>query len=428
MRVWLVTIGEPLPIDGNGGDRLFRAGIFAAKLAAAGHEVLWWTSTFDHVRKQHRFPVDKLLPLESGVQLKLIHGCGYSKNVSLRRLFDHAILGWKFARQSAQMSTPDVILCSLPSLDLPVAVTRYGKLKGVPVIVDVRDLWPDIFLEIVPLWLRPLLNLGLIFMWWQVRYACRNAFAITGNAPYFVQWGLERGNRLRTKLDRYFPFGYSIPILTKIEEDCANQFWAKYALDKDEIQFTACFFGAFNNHFDLETIIDAALLLDAQGFNVRFVLCGAGDNLNVLKIRANGSRAVIFPGWIGRAEIWTLMAMSDVGIAPYKNHVGFLGNLPNKPIEYLAGGLPILSGLQGYLKELVEKNGCGLHYIPGKPQSLRNAIVYLIHNSDRLTQMSMNARQLFAKKFSAEMVYSDMESYLQNVVAVHSAQFNSQKK
>lgn len=116
MRIWLVTIGEPLPCDGNGGERLYRAGILSAMLAQRGHEVVWWTSTFDHARKQQRFPTDATLRLESGVLLKLLHGCGYTRNVSLRRLIDHAILARKFTRQAEGMPSPDVVLCSLPPL------------------------------------------------------------------------------------------------------------------------------------------------------------------------------------------------------------------------------------------------------------------------------------------------------------------------
>src|SRR6188474_514837 len=81
MNIWLVTVGEPLPMDGKGTDRLYRAGILATLLARHGHRVTWWTSTFDHVRKAQRFPTDTSHRLDNGVELKLLHGCGYSRNV-----------------------------------------------------------------------------------------------------------------------------------------------------------------------------------------------------------------------------------------------------------------------------------------------------------------------------------------------------------
>lgn len=420
MIVWLITIGEPLPIDRNGGDRLYRTGILAGMLVKSGVEVVWWTSTFDHVRKSHRFLTDTTIHLDSGILLKLIYGLGYRRNISLGRLLDHAILAWKFKRQAAKMGRPDIILCSLPSLELPVAATEYGGKHNVPVIVDVRDLWPDIFLEIAPSWFRPIFNLGLAPMWHQANTACKNAYSITGNAPGFVEWGLERANRIATSLDRHFPFGYEAPVLSNDEQDSALQFWANYGLIHKDGVLTVCFFGAFSNQFDLETVIDAALILEVENVDVRFVLCGTGENLGVLKIRAKGSRSIVFPGWVGRAEIWSLMALSDIGIAPYKNHIGFLGNLPNKPIEYMAGGLPVLSGLHGYLEELLETNECGLNYELSDPLALRDAIKGLVANRGQISVMSANAQKLFARHFSAEIVYEGMIAYLKNVVAMHS--------
>jgi hypothetical protein len=55
MRLWLVTVGEPLPSDGP-NERLLRTGIFSRFLAEQGHQVVWWTAEFDHVRKCHRPP------------------------------------------------------------------------------------------------------------------------------------------------------------------------------------------------------------------------------------------------------------------------------------------------------------------------------------------------------------------------------------
>lgn len=422
MRVWLVTVGEPLPTDGNGGERLHRTGTFAALLARSGHEVVWWTSTFDHVRKQHRFSTDTTVRLDNGILLKLLNGCGYTRNVSIRRLIDHATLARKFERQAEGVSRPDVILCSLPTLDLSVAATRYGKAHDVPVIVDVRDLWPDIFLEVAPHWARPLFNLALAPMWQQARIACRDTFAITGNSPKFVEWGLKFAQRSASEMDRHFPFGYEdSSVISDDAQEHAKQFWSAFGLHEGCPEFTICFFGTFSNQFDLETVIDSALMLEAEGARVRFVLCGTGERLGALKARACGSSSVIFPGWVGRAEIWMLMAISDVGIAPYRNHAGFIGNLPNKPIEYMAGGLPVLSGLQGYLEELLERHQCGLNYAPGNARALCKVIVQLMGDSDLLTTMSTNAHRLYSEEFTASTVYDKMMRYLQDVIVAYSA-------
>ena len=51
MRVWLVQRAESTPHDDN-GDRRLRIGILADILSSQGHEVVWWTSAFDHVERK----------------------------------------------------------------------------------------------------------------------------------------------------------------------------------------------------------------------------------------------------------------------------------------------------------------------------------------------------------------------------------------
>ena len=66
MLVWLVQRAEPTPIDNNGKQRLMRTGIFAKVLAAENHEVVWWTSSYDHHNHCHRFDNDKRVVVGDG--------------------------------------------------------------------------------------------------------------------------------------------------------------------------------------------------------------------------------------------------------------------------------------------------------------------------------------------------------------------------
>src|ERR1039457_4308343 len=72
MRSWLVNITDPLPIDGA-HVRLLRMGTLAGFLAARGHTVTWWTSTFDHYRKRHRFDRDATVDVDGRLSVRLLH-------------------------------------------------------------------------------------------------------------------------------------------------------------------------------------------------------------------------------------------------------------------------------------------------------------------------------------------------------------------
>jgi len=416
MQVWLATVGEPLPIDGP-ETRLYRTGIIADLLARQGHQVVWWTSTFHHWRKQHRFPGYTRLRMDNGVDIRLLHGCGYKRNISIRRIVDHMMIARKFSRMAEAEPRPDVILCSLPTLEFAVATTRYGQRHRVPVVMDVRDLWPDLFVAFAPSWARSLTKIALAPMRAQVRRGCRSAFAITGNSPEFVAWGLRHAGRLAGRFDQHFPFGYITNSPREVERVQAMAFWHEFGLVSGIDEFVVAFFGTMNSQFDLETVVDAALMLAAEGRAVRFVLCGTGEQVGVLRARARGSRAIVFPGWVGKAQIYTLMEMAQVGLAPYQNHVGFVGNLPNKPIEYLSAGLPVVSTLQGYLSKFLDEHECGITCANGDATALAQTLAALADDRARLKMLSENARRVFTERFEAEKVYGGMIDYLVEITA-----------
>lgn len=414
MRVWLVTVGEPLPTDGL-NDRLHRAGMLAGMLSTQGHDVVWWTSTFDHARKRQRFIRDTAIDVNDHLRIELLHSVGYKKNVSLSRIINHYSIARKFSKLAESRLPPDIILCSIPTLELGLAATKYGRKKGVPVVLDVRDLWPDIFLDLMPQWGRWLARRMLTPMYRITRSACAGATAITGVTQAYVKWGVSCASRPQTNLDRDFPFSYSEKIPSHNAIMASEEFWKKYGIVKGEKEFIVCFFGTLGRQFDLEIVIAAARKLRSQCRPFRFVLCGTGDNIDLYRDMARDCENVLFPGWIGTAEIWTLMRMSSVGLAPYRSSQNFVGHIPNKPIEYLSAGLPIVSALDGILEELLLKYDCGVSYANSDADGLAEVLNDLYDHPERLETMSKNAYALYRERFVAEKVYAEMIDYLQEV-------------
>lgn len=414
MRVWLVTVGEPVPTDGI-NVRLYRTGILSEMLVRAGHEVTWWTSTFDHMQKRHRYGATTSVQIADRARIVFLHSTGYRKNVSIGRIVDHRILARRFAEHVRTEDRPDVIVCSFPTIELAAASVAYGKENGVPVVLDVRDLWPEIFLELAPGWARPLMNMGLWPLWAATRRALRGATAITGNTEAFVKWGLSLAGRGAGSFDRHFLFGYPVPNITPNEAAAAGAFWGGNGLRADGGEFVACFLGTVGRQFDLETVVDAAKGLEAGGEPVKVVICGVGEKLDALKRRASGSPNIVFPGWINQKQIWTMMGMGSVGLAPYIGGMGFEMSIPNKVVEYLAAGLPIVSTLGGAVKELLDSRRCGVTYRPGDSIALADILKQLRRERGRLSEMSRNAKRLFETTYSAEKVYGDMIDYLCDV-------------
>jgi len=408
----LITVGEPLPTDGP-GERLLRTGILADMLSRRGHDVLWWTSSFDHFAKHQRHGTDVLQVVEDRYRIHQLHANGYRKNVSLTRLLNHYGLARKFRKHSVLEPRPEIILSSLPTLELCVEATRYGRKRGIPVVLDVRDLWPDIFLELVPRWGRSASRIVLSPLFQAAREACRDATAILGITPEIVAWGLKYAERAPSEWDRDFPLGYSQVPPPEGETEQAAERWRTRGVGAED--FNLCFFGTIGRQFDLETVIDAAWRLKEGDRPFRFVICGSGDKLEFYRKKASGCPNVLFPGWVNRADILALMQMSAAGLAPYRNKPDFLLSLPNKPLEYLSAGLPVVSSLKGTLKRLLEEHHCGMTYGEGDPDSLVATLVFLHDHREASYEMSRNARELFAGRFDAEKVYGELIGHLERI-------------
>ena len=207
MRVWLVTTGEPLPTDSSEG-RLLRTAILAEQMASNGTDVVFWSSTYDHMRKRQRANRNRTLEVQPNYQLRLLFAPGYRANISLRRHWHHRAVARQFRKEASRAERPDIILCSLPTLELCHEAVELGCRFNIPVVLDVRDLWPDLLLDLIP---RPARVGGRIAfhpMFQSVRHSCKHATAITGATPAYVNWGLAYAGREATPLDRNFPMGY----------------------------------------------------------------------------------------------------------------------------------------------------------------------------------------------------------------------------
>jgi glycosyltransferase involved in cell wall biosynthesis len=414
LNVWLITVGEPLPID-PGKPRLLRAGLLAEMLYGAGHHVTWWTSTFDHWRKQHRSVSDNRVEMKPGYVIRLMQGNGYGSNVSLTRLFDHWQLGLKFRNQSRERldagDRPDMILCSFPPIELAVAAVRFGREFGVPVAIDVRDLWPDIFLNLAPDPLKPLARFALAPYFNMAREACREATAILGITEPFVNWGVDYAGRARGPVDRAFPMAYPSDAPSEAEQEKARDWWHAKGISADGGNFTAVFAGTIGRQFEFEPVIEAAKALP----DMRFIICGTGERLDYLRGLAKDAPNVLMPGWVGAAEIWTLMRIAQVGLAPYHDEESFTKSLPNKPLEYLSAGLPVVSSLPGALASLLFTKDCGVTYPNRDAGALRDALRGLRADPARRAKLAENARATFDESFRAEKVYAQMIAHLGHI-------------
>lgn len=417
MTIWIVQTGEPLPID-DGAPRLLRSGILASYLTARGHDVLWWAADFVHRTKVHRNLPEAPVQAYDRLRIVPLHSPGYARNISVARWRDHLELARRFRALSAREAPPAVIHCGFPPIEIALEAARYGRRARVPVVMDTRDLWPEIFADNVPSWARPVARAVLQILQRDARAAFRLATHVSGHAPGFVEFGLRKAGRAAGPMDRHFPFGYHAQAPTEAQAAEARTFWRGMGVGPGSGETIVCSAGSYGaqRSLDLDTPIHAARILAGRGVPVRFVLCGDGPRLAACRELARDLPNVVMPGWVGYPHLWTLLRMSRIGLLPYLPVRDFALSVPNKAVEYLSAALPIATSLtDGYLHGLLDEGGCGLFYPGRDPDALASSLAALVTAPGSLDALSARAGRLYEQAFVADRVYGSLVDYLEEV-------------
>jgi glycosyltransferase involved in cell wall biosynthesis len=413
MIVWILQTGEPLHIDA-GNPRPMRAMNLANSLVDAGHTVVLWSSAFFHQQKSHRSKKTERITISEQLEIRLIPSPGYHRNIGFGRLWDHAMLAFNLNRQlQKEDTTPDVAFIGYPPIEVAAVMTRWLNMRGVASILDVKDQWPSFFLDALP---KPLRGIGHIVLWpyfYFGRRAMREASGLSAMAETFLEWALDFAGRSRGEHDQIFPLTSPSSSFTKESTECARTWWSSQGINFDSNILRLVFIGSHMSVFDFQPVRDAAQFFAHRNARVEFVICGDGGFSVELRAMLADLPNVFFPGWVDRAQIEVLAENSHAALIPYKNIDNFTTNLPNKVIDSLSLGLPILSPLHGEVANLIENYGVGLRYGKDFGRSLVECIESLISNPSARQKMSNNARILYTEKFSYEMVYGGLVKHLE---------------
>ncbi len=381
---------------------MLRTALVSEMLADRGHHVTYWTSRFDHLRKSQRLTAPGVLDSGAGYQIHCVDALPYTKNVSVTRLRHNAIVSQDMKqRMGAAAQRPDILVADLPTLELAELAGQIGKDWDIPVVLSIRDLWPDVFYTLLP---KPLAAFGkLLFARWdaRARRAASLATSLVGISPGYLAWGLEKADRARRTEDAILPLGYPDgQALTPQAVDRAAAKFAAMGLDLDKP--IICFVGTFGRSYDLSTVLKAARHLP-DSLGAQFVLCGEGDQADAWTAQAEGLDRIFFPGWVDQDEIRWLLNKAQLGLASYAP--GVKQGLPNKFFEYMSFGLPIVSSLRGEAAAEIETHQIGWSYTAGDAADLARVLKQVLRNSSDREQASQAARARFQSTYSQSVVY-----------------------
>lgn len=407
MNIWLITIGEQLPLKQQ--IRKLRTAYLADELVKRGHHVFWWTSAFDHLKKTWVFDQDTEVSVNDNFKIKALKGMGYKKNLSLSRLMDHRVIAKKFKKHAKNHQRPDIIVVSMPTYDLAHEAVKYANHFNIPILIDIRDRWPDIFVDNSPL-PKKLTRACLASEFNLLVKSLKGSTGIISVSDSFMSWGLQYADRPVREADQVFYLGYKKGNGSSLMNEQFSQMMSSL---KDK--FVVTFIGTFEEFHDPRILIECAQYF-AQDKEIHFVLAGDGSLKQEIQQGSAGLANVTLTGWLDQDQIDQLLSLSDVGVCTSKHITDIF---PNKAFSYFAFGLPVISAFQGDLKQMIEKYEIGFYYDPNDVRSLIDKISILKNKHALYQQYSANATKLYEDKCNGEVIYQNYANHIEKIVRAY---------
>lgn len=402
-----------------------RAMNLADALVTAGHHVILWSSGFYHQAKRHRSRHYRRIIIHERLEIRLIPSPGYTAHIGAGRLWDHALLALNLRKiLSAEACCPDIAFVGYPPIEFAFVAVNWLKARNIPVMLDAKDQWPQIFVE--PLWrlFQPLARLILAPYFYLGRKTMRMATAYSAMAQSFLEWMCGFSDRQLTAWDRIVPLAPVAQSFPRENIAAAIHWWNGRGVSDDE-RPRFFYVGSLAKSCDFYPVIKAARQAHETGLDWQFVICGDGARVNQLSAAFSELPNVVLPGWVDRVQAVTLANMSIAGLATHRDMDNFIKNVPNKIIDYLSLGKPVISPLQGEVAILIQRHNVGVLYDDSKSDGLFNVLIKICQDRATVGIMSANAIATYNKFYNGEKVYHDLVKHLEllsQVKAVHAGE------
>lgn len=335
----------------------------------------------------------------------------YEANISLARIRHHRRFAGRFAEWTKRLPRPDAIVASMPIHYTAAIAGQYAKRYGIPLVLDVRDMWPDTLVDLVPEKLRPIAEMAFWRERRVLRAAVRNATCVTSMMEDILDWVLNKyGGRLRTPWDRVFYIGAQ-----SVDAPGRSGQKVSAVLPRRPVgNLTVGYVGTFGHFNNPRPLLEACRILRNNGKYVKIdvLLAGHGQLADSLKREYQGFPGVYFLGWCNHDQLNEFYESCDIGIVPWSKGFAF----PNKAFNFLRNGIPVATTARGDMLNLLEEHKAGYGFDYESPEALADIIHRLSTNRQELRDLSSRALSLFNTHLCAKSIYRQFATHIENVI------------
>ena len=331
---------------------------------------------------------------------------GYNSNF-VGRVIGYLSYAFSSLVKALFLKKPDVYIVTSPSIFVGISAIIVSKLKRVPFIFEVRDLWPESAVATGVLNNKFLLNI----LYWLEYRLYKYSEKIVVLTPAFKENIEKRFPEFIGKIE-IITNGADFSIMGK--EHQGEQLREKLGWSDKKV-FT--YLGAHGVANDLMQVVEAAKAFKDEK-KVHFVLIGDGMQKKFLKEKAKEYELtnIEFIDSVPKYEVVDYVNASDVCMAILKKTDTFKTVYPNKVFDYMSCKKPVFVTIDGITRDLIETSNCGLYAEPENLDEFKNIVdKFLSMSYDELQTFGENGYKYVKDKFDREKL---AERYIELVKEV----------
>jgi glycosyltransferase involved in cell wall biosynthesis len=292
---------------------------------------------------------------------------------------------------------PDVIIVSSLSLITILNGIRLKKIYGAKLVFEIRDIWPLTLIKEGG-WSKNNLFVMLLRRIELIGY--KNSDLIVGTMPNLAGHVYQGSSQINTRCV-CIPFGFDLNFFS---DDTSQSIHSKKLYNIPSDKFIIGYAGSFGLTNGLDSLIDCIIQMESDD-RFFFLLLGEGANKLKYQERTRLSSNVLFLPKCDRREVASFLELCDLlYFSALKSEVWEYGWSPNKLIDYMMAGKPVLASYSGY-KSMINEANSGFFVEAENPIEIERALNRIIGlPKSKLIEMGANGKNWLIKNRKWEVV------------------------
>ncbi|SFO74090.1 Glycosyl transferase 4-like domain-containing protein [Algoriphagus ornithinivorans] len=322
----------------------------------------------------------------------------------LRRILDYISFGISSFLQGLFIKS-DIVIGTSPQFFSAMSAWQISLFTRRPWVMEVRDLWPESIIAVGAMKNKRIIS----FLEWIEMMMYRSANKIIVVTDTFKVKLSERG----VKADKISVFKNGVDLGKYWPQPKSEKLISKYSLQG---KFILAYIGTHGMAHGLDFILEQARLIHDELKNVHFLFIGDGANKENLVKKAENYRLenVTFLESVPKKEVLEYLNLMDIALVNLKKSDTFLTVIPSKIFEAAAVEKPILLGLEGETKGIIQKYGAGICFEPENAIQFRESVKAMYNKRENLSEYKRGCKKL-AIDFERKKIAKSMLESLKEV-------------